>query len=182
MSGFALRPVEPDADADLLATWVDADRAEFWGMRGKDREEVRAIYAWIADQPHLAAYLAELDGVPLALFQTYDPAVDEIGDHYERRPGDLGLHLLLADHPARAGRTAELVAFLIAWCFADAGVRRLVVEPDLRNTASLALVQRLGFRLGPVVDALPTPGGGSKPARFAFLERPGTTTGRHPRG
>jgi penicillin amidase len=57
-----LRPVDPGADADLLHAWVDTERAVFWGMVGKDREEVEAIYAWIVAQPHLAAYLLEIRG------------------------------------------------------------------------------------------------------------------------
>jgi penicillin amidase len=170
---FTLRPVDPERDADLLTRWVNQERAVFWGMRGKDREEVAAIYGWIAEQPHLAAYLAHLDDVPLALFQTYDPAVDEIGEHYDRREGDLGIHLLLADDPARAGRTRDLVRFLVDRCFADPAVQRIVVEPDVRNLRSVALVRRLGFHPGPPVDRLPTPDGGTKPAHFHFLPRIG---------
>jgi penicillin amidase len=170
---FTLRPVEPERDADLIHAWVTQERAGFWGMQDADRDRVAEIYAWIAAQPHLAAYLAHHDETPVALFQTYDPAVDEIGEHYERRPGDLGVHILLADDPARAGRTTELVAFLLGYCFADPAVQRLVVEPDVRNEKSVALVERIGFELGPVVDDLPTPGGCTKPAQFAFLERTG---------
>jgi penicillin amidase len=170
---FTLRPVEPERDADVIHGWVTQERAGFWGMQDADRERVVEIYSWIAEQPHLAAYLVHHDGTPLALFQTYDPAVDEIGAHYDRRPGDLGVHILLADDPARAGRTKELMAFLLGYCFADPAVQRLVVEPDVRNTRAVALVERIGGELGPVVDELPMPGGGTKPAQFAVLERTG---------
>ncbi|UMG93802.1 GNAT family N-acetyltransferase [Nocardioides sp. TF02-7] len=140
-------------------------------MQEVDRERVVTVYRWIDEQPHVAAYLVHHDDTPLALFQTYDPAVDEVGEHYDRREGDLGVHLLLASDPARAGRTPELLAFLLGHCFADPAVRRLVAEPDVRNAKSVALMQRVGFRLGPVVPDLPMPGGGTKPAQLAFLER-----------
>jgi RimJ/RimL family protein N-acetyltransferase len=134
-------------------------------MVGKDREEVEAIYAWIAAQPHLAAYLLEIGDEPVALFQTCDPEVDEIGQYYDRRPGDLGVHLLLADHHARAGRTSELLLFFVDTLFADSGVRRLVFEPDARNAASLRRIGLLGAEAGPMVE-LP-----HKTAQFAFLAR-----------
>jgi penicillin amidase len=159
-----LRPVRPEEDADLLHSWVTQERARFWGMTERDRDEVAAIYGYIDGQEHLAAYLAEIDGVPLALFQTYDPFVDEIGEYYDRRPGDVGVHLFLADDPHRAGRTADLLAAFVALVAALPGARRAVAEPDVRNTASVALLQRVGFRLGPVADL---PG---KTAQFTFLD------------
>lgn len=167
---ITIRPVDPDADAGLLHAWVSQDRAVFWGMLGKDREEVAWIYRYIDEQPHLAAYLVHVDDVPVALFQTYDPQVDEIGEHYDRRPGDLGVHLLLADEPARAGRTSQVVTFFIDHLRRDPEVRRLMAEPDARNEKSIALLRRVGFRLGPVVDALPLVGGGAKRAQFVFLD------------
>lgn len=166
MSGLTVRPVDPDADADLLHAWVSAPRARFWGMAGRSREEVAEVYGYIAEQQHLAAYLVHLDGVPVALFQTYDPFVDEIGSYYERRAGDVGVHLLLADDPARAGRTAEVIGHLLAFVAGLPGARRVVVEPDARNARSVALLLRNGFRLGPLVR-LP-----DKTAQFAFLELP----------
>ena len=36
-----------------------------------------------------------------------------------------------------------------------------VAEPDARNEKSIGLLQRVGFVLGPRVDALPMPGGGT---------------------
>jgi penicillin amidase len=162
---LSLRPVDPDTDLELLHGWVTAPGAEFWGMADKPRDEVGLIYAWIEDQPHLAAYLVMLGETPVGLFQTYDPAVDEIGDFYERRPGDLGVHLLLADTPARAGNTREILDFLAGWALSQPGSRRVVVEPDVRNERSLAAFRRIGFRLGPRVEL---PG---KVAQFAFLER-----------
>lgn len=163
---LTLARVRPDEDAALLHGWVSAERARFWGMADKPLEEVRDIYAYIDDQPHLTASLILADDVPIGLFQTYDPFVDEIGEHYERQPGDLGVHLLLADTAARQGRTAEVLRFLLGQVFADPEVRRMVLEPDHENTKSLALLERLGATLGPRREL---PG---KIAQFGFVERP----------
>lgn len=163
---YALRPVDPEADAPLIHGWVSAPRARFWGMLEEDIAGVRAIYAYLAEQPHLTASLVTVAGDPVGIVQTYDPFVEEIGEHYDRRPGDLGVHLLLADDPARAGHTLDLVRAVVGRLLADPATTRLVMEPDVRNAASLALLDRLGASLGPVVRL---PG---KTARFAFLERP----------
>jgi penicillin amidase len=160
---FSVRPVDPAADAALLHGWVSQERARFWGMVGKSLEEVEEIYAWIQDQPHLAAYLVSHDGHPLALLQTYDPAVDDIGRHYDRRPGDVGVHLFLADDPQRAGLTRPMLTWMLAWVLSDERHQRIVAEPDVRNAKSVALFEALGAELGPLVE-LP-----DKAARFAFL-------------
>ncbi len=177
VSPFALRPVDAASDAALLHGWFTQPRARFWGMAERSLEEVADIYGWIAEQDHLTADLVLLEGRPVGLVQTYDPAVDPIGEHYDRQPGDLGAHLFLADDAARAGTTAKLMTFLAARLFADLSVRRIVLEPDVDNEKSLALLLRLGAELGPVVEIPPPlPDLPAKTAQFAFLARPGVVT------
>ena len=165
----AIRPVDPVADAALVHGWVTEERAVFWGMTDCDEERVREIYTYIDEQEHLAAYLFVVDGTPVGLLQTYDPEVDEIGEWYDRRPGDLGIHLLLAADEARVGRTEEVIAAGLVFVFAQAGCTRLVFEPDARNAASLAMMERIGAVRGPLVDMRTSIA--EKPAQFFFLER-----------
>lgn len=165
----AVRPVDPDADAPLLTGWVTAERAAFWGMADLGEEDVAAVYRYIHEQEHLAAYLLVLDGVPVGLLQTYDPAVDEIGEWYDRRPGDVGVHFLLADDPRRAGRTPEVIAAATDFVAHLPGCRRLVFEPDARNAPSVSLLERLGAERGPLVELRTSIA--EKPAQFFFLDR-----------
>lgn len=165
----ALRPVDPPADAVLLHGWVTAERAAFWGMQGLDVAEVAEIYGYIDAQDHLAAHLMLLDGHPVGLLQTYDPFVDEIGEFYDRRPGDIGVHLLLSDDPSRARRTPELIAAGLRFVLDRPGVERLVLEPDADNAASLALLARLGAERGPRVELRTSVV--EKTAQFHFLTR-----------
>lgn len=164
-----VRPVDPTADAALLHAWVTRPRAEFWGMSEHSVEDVELVYRYIQDQAHLAAYLLLVDDHPLGLLQTYDPAVDEIGEWYDRAPGDVGVHYLLADDPRRAGHTPELVAAAMDFVAHLPGCRRLVFEPDARNAASVALLDRLGCTRGPLVDLRTSIS--EKPAQFYFLDR-----------
>lgn len=165
----AVRPVDPAADAALLTGWVTAERAAFWGMADLGESDVEEIYTWIDEQEHLAAYLLVLDDVPVGLLQTYDPQVDEIGEWYDRRAGDVGVHLLLADDERRAGRTPEVLAAGLDFVAHLPGCRRIVFEPDARNSASIALMERLGAERGPLVDLRTSIS--EKPAQFFFLDR-----------
>lgn len=167
---YSVRPVVPARDARLLHTWVTTDRATFWGMAECTVADVAEIYTWIAEQDHLEAMLILIDDLPVGLLQTYDPYVDEIGGFYDRQPGDLGIHLLLDDDPARHRHTPALLAELIRLMFARAGVRRLVFEPDTRNPRPVALLRRLGATPGPRVHIRTSVF--DKPAQFFFLTAP----------
>ncbi|MBM0123844.1 GNAT family N-acetyltransferase [Pimelobacter simplex] len=164
-----VRPVDPAADAALLHAWVTQPRAQFWGMTDHTVEDVALVYGYIQDQPHLAAYLLVVDDHPVGLLQTYDPEVDEIGQWYDRLPGDVGVHLLLADDPRRAGRTPDVIAAGLDFVTHLPGCRRLVFEPDARNSASIALMERLGCTRGPLVELRTSIA--EKPAQFFFLDR-----------
>jgi penicillin amidase len=166
---ITVRPVDPAADAALLHAWVTQPRAEFWGMSDHSVEDVALVYAYIQDQAHLAAYLLLAEDHPLGLLQTYDPAVDEIGQWYDRAAGDGGVHLFLADDPRRAGRTADVIAAGLDFVAHLPDCRRLVFEPDARNAASLSLLDRLGCSRGPLVDLRTSIA--EKPAQFFFLDR-----------
>lgn len=108
------------------------------------------------------------DGVPVALFQTYDPAADPVGECYEVRRGDYGVHLLIAPHRGAVpepGFTGALLSVLIAYVFSDPANLRVVVEPDVSNEKALTRMLRAGFVLGPEIDKP------EKRARLAFLSR-----------
>lgn len=170
---------DPARDSALLHSWVVADRARFWMMGQHSVEEVRDIYTWLDEQPTHHVWLVRSWAEPVALFQDYLPTAEEVGEHYDVLPGDLGVHFMLAEATtARPGFTAAVVGFLMERVFADPAVQRLVVEPDARNEKAVALVRRLGFELGPVVEL------STKPAQLAFLPRasydagPGGPAGR----
>ncbi|RLV04313.1 siderophore biosynthesis protein [Streptomyces griseocarneus] len=160
-------PVDPAADIDLIHSWVVEDRARFWGMREAGRERVLEIYEYLDSLTTHHAYLLHRDGVPVALFQTYEPEADPVGEYYEVRPGDFGIHLMIGpvSGTAERGFTATLIAVFLAYVMKEPGRLRIVVEPDARNAKAVARLVRVGFRLGEQVD-LP-----EKRAQLAFLTR-----------
>ncbi|GAA1943019.1 GNAT family N-acetyltransferase [Kitasatospora viridis] len=162
-----LRPLDPDGDAAVVHSWVDDERARFWGMVGHTREQVREVYAYLDSLTTHHAHLLLREGEPVALFQTYQPEHDPLGEHYPVQDGDFGVHLLIAPTTGepRPGHTAVLIGALLAAVLTDRGVRRIVAEPDSRNEASIARLRRTGFQPGPEVQLE------HKRARLLFLAR-----------
>ncbi|GAB3660653.1 GNAT family N-acetyltransferase [Glycomyces tarimensis] len=161
-------PVDPRADIDLIYSWVTEERARFWGMSEASRERVLEIYEHLDSLATHHAFLVLREGEAIALFQTYEPDADPVGECYDVEPGDIGTHLLVA-RPDRggsqAGFTGALISVLTAYLFKDPAHRRIIVEPDARNEQARARLRRTGFTLGPEID-LP-----HKRARLAFLTR-----------
>ena len=163
-------PSQPAEDIDLIYDWVSAERARFWGMGGKSRAEVLAIYEFLDSLPTHHVYLVHVDDVPVALFQTYDPGADPVGEAYDVRPGDIGVHLLIAPGEPRPGFTGHLFIALGTFLIDQMGHPRVVVEPDARNTKAVTRFQRGGFVMGTEVT-ITQHDGTTKPARLGYLTR-----------
>lgn len=149
---FALRTLDLDTDAALLHTWVTHPKAAFWLMQDADLARVTEEYQRIAEHPHHDAYLGLWRGSPAFLAERYDPAHVELAGLYDHQPGDVGMHFLCA--PAGTpvhGFTRAVLGTVMAWLFDDPATRRVVVEPDVRNTAVHALNAAVGFEVvGPI--------------------------------
>ncbi|GLL06181.1 hypothetical protein GCM10017581_079290 [Dactylosporangium matsuzakiense] len=163
---LTLTTLDPAADAALVHSWVTERRAAFWGMLGHSVDDVREIYEFVDGLSTHHAYLIRLEDHPIGLFQSYEPAADPVGERYPVRPGDVGMHLLMA--PGRRppkGLTEAVGAALARFLFQDPAAVRLVVEPDVRNHLALRRLELSGFTFDEEVD-MPT-----KRARLAFLTR-----------
>jgi hypothetical protein len=160
-----LVPVDPAADAPLLHGWVTQPWARFWGMGEHTEAEVREVYAFLDGLSTHHAYLIMLDGAPVGLFQTYQPAADPVGERYPVRPGDVGMHLLLVPGRKLPGLTSAVGPVLARFLFRDPAARRIVVEPDVRNDRALRRLEREGFTFAAQID-MP-----DKRAQLAFLTR-----------
>lgn len=149
---FALRELRPDADGPLLHAWVTHRKARFWQMQHVDLAEVVRQYRAIKDSEWHDAFLGLHDGRPAFLAERYYPANDPVSGAYDPEPGDVGMHFLVAPADRHlSGFTRAVITTVMEWLFSDPSVRRVVVEPDVRNTAVHALNAAVGFRVaGPV--------------------------------
>ncbi|WP_329378970.1 acetyltransferase [Streptomyces sp. NBC_01351] len=170
-----ITPVDPAADSALIHSWVTEDRARFWGMGEASRELVQEIYEDVDRRTTHHAFMIGRDGEPVALFQTYDCAEDRVSECYEVQPGDVGVHLLIGPSQGAVehGFTAGLLSAFTAYLFSDPATRRVVAEPDSRNTKAISRLERNGFVIGPEIELpeidLPEVYLPAKKARLAFL-------------
>ena len=144
---FTFRRLDPVADAPLLHSWVTQPYATFWDMLDCTVEDVVAEYSTIQSSEHHHALLGIEDGGPAFLLEVYLPESSPLAGVYSVRPGDLGMHLLVAPPagPVRPGYTTRVMDAVLERLFDDPGVERIVVEPDARNTKIHVLNARLGF-------------------------------------
>ncbi|MBW5481503.1 GNAT family N-acetyltransferase [Streptomyces bambusae] len=143
---FAIRPLNPFEDAELLHGWVTHPKATFWMMQDASLPDVERAYAQIAAAEHHHAYLGLHDGRPAFLMETYDPGELELVGLYDAEPGDVGMHFLVAPTGTPlSGFTRAVITTVMASLFEDPATRRVVVEPDVRNTAVHALNEAVGF-------------------------------------
>ncbi|MEU7551963.1 GNAT family N-acetyltransferase [Streptomyces sp. NPDC044571] len=143
---FSLRPLDPFADAELLHGWVTHPKAAFWLMQDATLPDVERAYMKIAASEHHDAFIGLHEGEPAFLMERYDPGRLELVGLYDARPGDVGMHFLVApsDRPL-GGFTRAVITTVMAALFADAATQRVVVEPDVGNTAVHALNEAVGF-------------------------------------
>ncbi|MFJ2978472.1 GNAT family N-acetyltransferase [Curtobacterium sp. NPDC087082] len=152
---LAVEPVDPDRDAALVQSWLAHPASSWWGMGHVDVDAVRTYLADVQADPAQAAWLGRRDGVPVFLAETYDPARVLLTDVFAAEPGDVGMHLLVAPPPADGrvhGLTSAVMRTVVEHCRDVLGARRVVVEPDVRNTAVHAKNAEIGFRVLREVD------------------------------
>ncbi|MFJ9059079.1 acetyltransferase [Streptomyces sp. NBC_00111] len=150
---FTVRPLDPSpgregrrSDAELVHAWVTHPRSAFWMMGDARLEDVEREYMAIAAHPHHDAFIGLHEGEPAFLMERYDPTEVELKGLYEAEPGDVGMHFLVAppEKPVH-GFTLAVITTVMETLFADPRVRRVVVEPDVTNTAVHALNKAVGF-------------------------------------
>ncbi|MFG2196168.1 GNAT family N-acetyltransferase [Streptomyces sp. NPDC048639] len=158
---FAVRPVDPAADAGMLHGWVTDPKAAFWLMQDATLPDIEREYFSIAASPHHDAFIGLYEGSPAFLVERYDPAHVELEGLYPARSGDVGMHFLTA--PAAApvhGFTLAVITTVMEMLFSDPAVERVVVEPDVRNAAVHRLNEAVGFEIAEKL---------AKPEKTAYL-------------
>lgn len=144
---FAVRPAIA-ADAPMVAEWMSRPHlVAAWE------------YDWPVDrwQAHLQAQLdgsyslpliASVNGLAGGYLELYRAAKDSIAPRYDADPYDLGLHVAIADPAAlNRGLGPRLFPQLIVGMFAiEPRCRRIMFDPDHRNTAARRLCEFVGCR------------------------------------
>ncbi|MFJ8792384.1 GNAT family N-acetyltransferase [Streptomyces sp. NPDC102462] len=152
---FELVPVRLDHDLPLISRWMnDPAVAAFWELAGSPDRTEEHLSTQLTGDGRSVPCLGTLDGTPMSYWEIYRADLDPLARHYPARPHDTGVHLLVggvADRGRGLGSAllravADLVLSRRPAC------SRVVAEPDLRNTPSIAAFLSAGFRFAAEVD------------------------------
>ncbi|MBB5937533.1 GNAT family N-acetyltransferase [Streptomyces zagrosensis] len=146
---FRLVPVHIERDLPLVCRWMnDPAVAAFWELAGPEQITERYLRGRLDGDGRALPCLGVLDGTPMSYWELYRADLDPVARYYPARPHDTGLHLLIGGVPDRGHGVGTVllraVADLVFDHRADCG--RVIAEPDLRNTPSIAAFLSAGFR------------------------------------
>ncbi|MET9521831.1 GNAT family N-acetyltransferase [Streptomyces coeruleorubidus] len=152
---FQLVPVRVERDLPLISRWMnDPAAAAFWGLSGSQNVTEDHVLTQLAGDGRSVPCIGVLDGTPMSYWEIYRADLDPLARRYPARPHDTGLHLLVgavADRGRGLGglllrAVADLVLVRRPSC------ARVIAEPDIRNTPSIAAFLTAGFRFSAEVD------------------------------
>ncbi|MFJ4978326.1 GNAT family N-acetyltransferase [Streptomyces coeruleorubidus] len=152
---FQLVPVRVERDLPLISRWMnDPAAAAFWGLSGPQNVTEGHVLTQLVGDGRSVPCIGVLDGTPMSYWEIYRADLDPLARHYPARPHDTGLHLLVgavADRGRGLGglllrAVADLVLARRPSC------ARVIAEPDIRNTPSIAAFLTAGFRFSAEVD------------------------------
>ena len=152
---FRLVPVEPARDLALVTRWMnDPAVAEFWELAGEQRITEDHLRAQVEGDGRSVPCLGVLDGTPMSYWEIYRADLDPVARYYPARPQDTGIHLLIGGVADRARGLGGTLLRAVSDLVLDQrpGCRRVIAEPDLRNTPSVAAFLSAGFRFAAEVE------------------------------
>lgn len=143
---ISLRELKLPQDAAILHGWMTQNYASFWGMLDSTQNEVETFYRDLTASDPQSALIGELEGKAICLIECYQVSEDELSNHYDVQPGDMGMHILLspADKPIK-DFSWQVFSTVMEYLFSLPHVQRVVVEPDIRNEKIHRLNKRAGF-------------------------------------
>ncbi|MQY15363.1 N(6)-hydroxylysine O-acetyltransferase [Streptomyces sp. RB5] len=144
---FRLDPVRPARDLPLLHRWMNDPRVNaYWGLAGAPAR----VTAHLRDRYAAGCIpcLGLLDGRPMSYWEIYRADLDPLSAHYEARPYDMGLHLLIGSPADRGRGLGSLLLRVVTGLVLDARphCERVVAEPDIRNAPCVGALLDAGFR------------------------------------
>ncbi|MFC4885412.1 GNAT family N-acetyltransferase [Streptomyces beijiangensis] len=152
---FRLAPVRLDRDLALISRWMnDPAVAAFWELPGPESVTAAHLRSQLDGDGRSAPCMGVLDGTPMSYWEIYRADLDPLARHYPARPHDTGLHLLIGGVADRAHGLGTTLLRAVSDLVLDHRPRcaRVIAEPDLRNTPSVAAFLSAGFRFSAEVD------------------------------
>ncbi|MFR0356789.1 GNAT family N-acetyltransferase [Streptomyces sediminimaris] len=166
---FQLVPVQVERDLPLVTRWMnDPVVAEFWELSGPRAVTENHLRAQLSGDGRSVPCLGVLEGTPMSYWEIYRADLDPLARYVPLQPHDTGIHLLIGEVADRGRKLGSTLLRSVADLVLDKrpACARVIAEPDLRNTPSVAAFLSAGFRFAAEVD-LP-----AKRAALMIRDRP----------
>jgi RimJ/RimL family protein N-acetyltransferase len=153
-----LVPVRIERDLSIISRWMnDPAVAAFWGLEGPRNAIEEHLRCQLSGDGRSVPCLGMLDGTPMSYWEIYRADLDPLARYYAARPHDTGVHLLIGAVGDRGRGLGGTLLRAVVDLMLDKrpACARIVAEPDIRNTPSVAAFLSAGFRFSVEVD-LPT--------------------------
>jgi hypothetical protein len=146
VGSFSLVEYDNDVDFSIIHPWVNMAYASFWMLNNSSLFDVKNEYDKILSTGHTKVFLGFFEGEPVFLTELYEPQYEEIGKHFISQSGDRGMHVLVGPPEKHipnfsSGVFATIMSFVFDYYLA----KRVIVEPDIRNTKIHKLNEKFGF-------------------------------------
>ncbi|MFI8233040.1 GNAT family N-acetyltransferase [Streptomyces sp. NPDC085900] len=152
---FHLVPVVIERDLPLITRWMnDPAVAEFWELAGAESVTGEHLRAQLDGDGRSVPCVGVLEGTPMSYWEIYRADLDPMARHYPARPHDTGIHLLIGEVADRGRGLGSALLRAVADLALDRrpACARVVAEPALRNTPSVAAFLTAGFRFSAEID------------------------------
>lgn len=130
-------------DLPMLRRWLEAPHVRrWWGDPDEGLAEIEQAIDSVETEP----LIVELDGMPMAYLQSYDPHLEDGHPYGDQPTGTLGLDLTIGiDDLIGKGHGPAILRGFAAILF-DEGAPRLIVDPDPANASAIRAYEKAGFR------------------------------------
>lgn len=152
---FRLTPVRLPRDLRTITTWMnDPAVAAFWELAGPQDVTRAHLHPQLEGDGRSVPCLGLLDGVPMSYWEIYRADLDPLSRHCRTLPHDTGVHVLIGGSADRGRGLGTALLRAVADLVLDQRPRctRVLAEPDLRNTGSIAAFLSAGYRFSAEID------------------------------
>jgi len=140
------RQVSMEDDLSRLHAWLNAEHVQpFWDL-AEPLPVFRESLAEKLTDTSQCCYVGHIDHVPMSYWECYWAETDEVGEHFDPKPTDQGLHLLIGPPEfVGNGLAVPLVRAMLRFQFSHPETDRVVAEPDVRNDIVRRVFKQCGF-------------------------------------
>ncbi|WP_406254430.1 GNAT family N-acetyltransferase [Streptomyces chartreusis] len=150
-----LVPVRIERDLPIISRWMnDPAVTAFWGLAGPENAIEEHLRSQLIGDGRSVPCMGLLEGTPMSYWEIYRADLDPLARHYPARPHDTGVHLLIGGMSDRGRGLGGTLLRAVADLALDKrpACARVVAEPDIRNTPSVAAFLTAGFRFSAEID------------------------------